>query len=84
MRTGKLTSKEVDSILAGRNPKRYHGDGGGLWLIVWSRDPNGRPQAASWVFRYMLDGKNREMGSARHGMCPSPTRERPPGPPDSG
>jgi len=62
MRTGKLTSKEVDSILAGRNPKRYHGDGGGLWLIVGSRDPNGRPQAASWVFRYMLDGKNREMG----------------------
>lgn len=33
-----------------------HGDGGGLYLRVTSK------RAASWVFRYMLDGKAREMG----------------------
>lgn len=31
-------------------------DGGGLWLCVSS------PAAASWLFRYMLDGRAREMG----------------------
>ncbi len=31
-------------------------DGGGLWLCVSS------PSAASWVFRYQLQGKAREMG----------------------
>jgi integrase len=33
-----------------------HGDGGGLYLRVTSAT------ARSWVFRYMLDGKAREMG----------------------
>jgi integrase len=33
-----------------------HSDGGGLYLRVKSK------KAASWVFRYMLDGKAREMG----------------------
>src|ERR1700704_4251652 len=33
-----------------------HGDGGGLYLRVSS------PGARSWVFRYMIDGKSREMG----------------------
>jgi integrase len=62
MRTGKLTVKKIESILAGRDAKRHHGDGGGLWLIVGSRDQKGKPQAASYVYRYLLDGKGREMG----------------------
>jgi integrase len=33
-----------------------HGDGGGLWLCVTSKF------AASWVFRYSLAGRAREMG----------------------
>jgi integrase len=33
-----------------------HGDGGGLWLCVSSK------YAASWVLRYSLNGKTREMG----------------------
>ena len=33
-----------------------YGDGGGLWLCVTSKN------AASWLFRYSLDGKAREMG----------------------
>jgi integrase len=34
----------------------YHGDGGGLWLQV---SPS---LTKSWVFRFMLSGKSREMG----------------------
>jgi hypothetical protein len=34
-----------------------HGDGGGLWLQV---SPNGNGR--SWIFRYRLNGKAREMG----------------------
>ena len=38
VRTGKLNVKQVQSIIAGRDaePKRYYGDGGGLWLAVSS------------------------------------------------
>jgi len=41
-----------------RKSKRpgLHSDGGGLYLCVTP------PSARSWVFRYMLDGKAREMG----------------------
>jgi integrase len=38
-----------------KKPGMY-GDGGGLWLCVSS------PTAASWLFRYQLRGKAREMG----------------------
>ena len=62
MRTGKLTARTVDSILGGRGEKRYHGDGAGLWLVISRRDDDGKPQAASWVYRYMLDGINHEVG----------------------
>jgi hypothetical protein len=62
MRTGKLNIKQVESILSGRVGGRYHGDGGGLWLVVTNRDENGRALAASYVFRFMLYGKSREMG----------------------
>src|SRR5436305_10982634 len=40
---------------AQKKPGMY-GDGGGLWLCVSS------PTAASWIFRYQLHGKAREMG----------------------
>jgi integrase len=64
VRTGKLNVKQVQQILAGRDPtsKRYYGDGGGLWLVVTKRDETGKPIAASYVYRFMLDGKSREMG----------------------
>lgn len=64
MRTGKLNVKQVQSIIAGRDaePKRYYGDGGGLWLAISKRDDAGKPLAASYVYRFMLHGKSREMG----------------------
>src|SRR5262249_19871054 len=64
VRTGKLNVKQVKQIVAGRDaePKRYYGDGGGLWLVVTKRDDTGKPLAASYVFRFMLYGKSREMG----------------------
>jgi Arm DNA-binding domain len=62
MRSGKLTARGVESILAGRGEKRYHCDGAGLWLVVSRRDDDGKPQSASWVYRYMLDGVNHEIG----------------------
>lgn len=46
-----LTVKEVKNARPGR-----HGDGGGLYLEV---KPTGR---AYWIFRFMLDGKRRDMG----------------------
>jgi integrase len=48
---GRLTAVAVRRAKPGR-----HGDGGGLYLEV---KPTGR---ASWVFRYMLAGKRRDMG----------------------
>jgi integrase len=39
-----------------------YGDGGGLWLIV------GKTGARSWVFKYMIAGRSREMGL---GPCPA-------------
>jgi integrase len=50
MPIGKLTVAKVKT----RAPGRY-GDGGGLWLCVG-------PNSKSWVFRYMIGGKAREMG----------------------
>ena len=43
------------SGIKSKKPGRY-GDGGGLWLQV--RDPSHR----SWLFRYAIDGKQRQMG----------------------
>ena len=48
----KLTALEVKRMSA---PGRY-GDGGGLWLQV--RDA----ERKSWLLRFMLNGKAREMG----------------------
>jgi integrase len=62
MRTGKLNVKRVESILAGKIAGRYFGDGAGLWCVVTRRDERGKALAASWVYRFMLFGKSREMG----------------------
>lgn len=43
-----------------RKPGRY-GDGGGLWLQV-SQIDEGKPVTKSWLFRYMINGRARQMG----------------------
>jgi integrase len=48
---GRLTALKIKGLKPGR-----HGDGGGLWLQV--RDAERR----SWLFRYTLHGRAREMG----------------------
>jgi len=55
------------SPAAVKNAKEgMHGDGGGLWLHVGPNafDEHGKPTGTgkSWIFRFMLDGKAREMG----------------------
>lgn len=50
--SGRLTALQVFKMTA---PGRY-GDGGGLWLQV---SPAG---TKSWLFRFMLDGRARQMG----------------------
>jgi len=60
-RTGKLTAVEVTKA---KGPAVLH-DGGGLYLRVAApREIRGVevPGAKSWVFRFQLDGKRRDMG----------------------
>jgi integrase len=52
MAVNKLTALGVKRLV---HPGR-HGDGGGLWLQVRSADQR------SWLFRYALHGKTRQMG----------------------
>jgi integrase len=52
---GKLTSVSVRALVAKGKPAR-HADGGNLYLFLTG------PGAAKWTFRYMRDGKAREMG----------------------
>jgi integrase len=60
VRTGKLSAVEVTKA---KGPAVLH-DGGGLYLrIAPSRkDGTEKPGAKSWVFRFQLDGKRRDMG----------------------
>src|SRR5258708_17741411 len=51
-RTGKLSAVEVTKA---KGPAVLH-DGGGLYLRVTA------PGAKSWVFRFQLDGRRRDMG----------------------
>ena len=48
------------------NKPGMYGDGGGLWLHVGPNalDESGKPTKTgkSWIYRYMLDGRAREMG----------------------
>lgn len=58
----KLSSAAVKNA----NKPGMYGDGGGLWLHVGPNalDENQKPTntGKSWIFRFMLDGKAREMG----------------------
>jgi integrase len=51
----KLKALQVAALAKGTERRQYHGDGGGLWLQT---TPNG----ASWIFRYKVNGRNRDMG----------------------
>jgi len=61
-RTGKLSAVEVTKA---KGPAVLH-DGGGLYLRIASSRKDGdgpeKPSAKSWVFRFQLDGKRRDMG----------------------
>ena len=59
MRTNKLTPLRVSSL---NDPGRY-ADGGGLYLQVtcWEKD-GAEWSTKSWLFRYMKDGRARQMG----------------------
>jgi integrase len=52
---GKLTSKTVESLTKAASPGKIN-DGDGLYFQV------SRGGATSWIFRYKLDGRSREMG----------------------
>lgn len=52
---GKLTSKTVEALAKVAEPGKT-GDGSGLYFQI------SRAGVASWLFRYMLAGKSREMG----------------------
>lgn len=52
---GKLASKAVESLAKAASPGKTN-DGDGLYFQV------SRGGATSWVFRYKLDGRSREMG----------------------
>ena len=54
---GRLTALSVDRA---KEPG-YYADGGGLYLQV-TANANARASAKSWIYRYMLRGKAREMG----------------------
>src|SRR4051794_8971517 len=61
-RTGKLSAVEVAKA---KGPAVLH-DGGGLYLRVAPNRKNGdgneKPGSKSWVFRFQLDGRRRDMG----------------------
>jgi integrase len=61
----KLEKLSPAAVKNAKEPGMY-GDGGGLWLHVGPNayDEEGKPTKTgkSWVFRFMLDGKAREMG----------------------
>jgi len=60
----RLLAPKLDSLIKSAGPRIYrHHDGQGLYLVVDGRCANGkRPPSASWIFRYMIDGKARMMG----------------------
>jgi integrase len=64
--SGRLTALKIDRL---KNKAGMHADGGGLYLQITGRkweELSGREAeaggGASWVLRYMLNGKAREMG----------------------
>ena len=59
---GKFTALDVKRLTT---PGRF-GDGGGLWLQVRAvkkpSSPDGKVIHKSWLLRFMLNGRSREMG----------------------
>jgi integrase len=53
-KTEPLTAQKVERLAKAKN-RGMHGDGGGLWLQITEG-------GASWVFRFMLNGRARSMG----------------------
>lgn len=60
---GKLTSKTVEALAKAGSPGKT-GDGDGLYFQV------SRAGVTSWLFRYMLAGKSREMGLGPYPTVP--------------
>ena len=59
---GGIHKLSAAGVAKARKPGRY-GDGGGLWLQVTATETKQGPSIAkSWLFRYMLLGKARQMG----------------------
>ena len=56
-KTGRLKALQVSKLKV----PGFHADGGGLYLQVTVNARDGEP-AKSWIYRYMLHGKAREMG----------------------
>jgi integrase len=70
MAVNKLSAVKVNKL---SKPGRY-GDGGGLWLQV---SQVGKGITKSWLFRYMLHGKARQMGlGPLHTVSLADARER--------
>jgi integrase len=69
-----LTAVEIKAAARKQDKLRKHCDGGGLWFVVGqgSRADRGDKRAgpASWVFRYTLNGKSREMGFGSYPTVP--------------
>jgi hypothetical protein len=61
-----LSAVEVKAAAKKQDKVRKLGDGGGLWFVVAQGGSAGRGDKkagpASWVFRFTLAGKTREMG----------------------
>ncbi|MDE2390712.1 MAG: tyrosine-type recombinase/integrase, partial [Rhodospirillales bacterium] len=62
----KAIEKLSPAAVKNANKPGIYGDGLGLWLHVGPKalDEDGKPTGTgkSWIFRYMIDGKAREMG----------------------
>src|SRR5215831_15973258 len=55
MPVGKLNAQQVKNAKPGKKGLGKLCDGGGLWLYTG-------PNSKSWVFRYMMNGRAKEMG----------------------
>lgn len=69
MRANLLTVKTVDKLVRHGEPGLTN-DGAGLYLKV------GRSGAASWIYRFKLDGKSRDMGLGALSHCALPDARR--------
>ena len=80
MAVGRTVHKLTMPAIKAARATGLYGDGGGLWLHVGpTQTPDGKPKppGKSWVFRFTLNGRAREMGlGAVHTITLSEARER--------